>query len=216
MACCGGEGAREFFTERMARRDARRYRAKGLDTHARRVVDFLRSRGIDGSDVLEVGGGTGTIQLELLKAGAGRTINVELSPAYEAEASALAAEAGVGDRVERLLGDFVERASALDAADSVVLHKVVCCYPDHRALVGAAGDRARRHVVLTFPRDSWWVRVAFRAVNAVDLMRRQSFRAYVHPPAAILATAEERGFRAVAAHRGAFWQFAALERARGA
>ena len=213
MACCSGEGAREFFTERIARRDARRYRKKGLDARASRVVDFLRSRGIEGLRVLEVGGGTGTIQLELLKAGAGGTVNVELSPAYEAEARSLLAQAGLVDRAERLLGDFVERAPELEPADAVVMHKVVCCYPAYRALVGAGADRARRHLVLTFPRDSWWVRLAIRAGNAVEWARRQSFRAYVHPPAAIVATAEERGFQTVSTHRGAIWEFAALERA---
>ena len=213
MACCSGEGAREFFTERIARRDARRYRKKGFDLRARRVVDFLRSHGIEGRRVLEVGGGTGTIQLELLEAGAARTVNVELSPAYEAEARSLLVEAGLVDRAERLLGDFVERAPALEPADAVVMHKVVCCYPDYRALVGAAADRATRHLVLTFPRDSWWVRLGMRAANAVEWARRHSFRAYVHPPAAIVATAEERGFRTVSTDRDAVWEFAALERA---
>lgn len=213
MACCSGEGAREFFTERVARRDARRYRKKGLDARAREVADFLRSRGIGGTTVLEVGGGTGTIQLELLKAGAERTVNVELSPAYEAEAGALLAEAGLEGRVERVLGDFVERGPELEPADAVVMHKVVCCYPDYRALVGAAAELARRHLVLTFPRDSWWVRVGVRAGNALEWVRRHSFRAYVHPPASILATAEERGFRVVERDRGAIWEFAALERA---
>ncbi len=213
MACCNGEGAREFFTERIARRDAHRYRKKGLDARARRVVDFLRSRGIQGRRVLEVGGGTGTIQLELLKAGAARTTNVELSPTYEAEARSLLAEVGLGERVERILGAFVERARELEPADVVVMHKVVCCYPDYRGLVGAAADRATHHLLLTFPRDSWWVRLGIRAGNAVEWARRHSFRAYVHPPAALLATAEERGFRTVSTHRGPLWEFAALERA---
>jgi cyclopropane fatty-acyl-phospholipid synthase-like methyltransferase len=213
MACCSGEGAREFFTERVARRDARRYRKRGLDARARRVVDFLAFRGIEERRVLEVGGGTGTIQLELLKAGAARTVNVELSPAYEAEAGSLLAEAGLVGRVERILGDFVERAPDLEPAEAVVMHKVVCCYPDYRGLVGAAADRAGRHLVLTFPRDSWWVRLGIRAGNALEWARRQSFRAHVHPPAAILGTAKERGFRVVSTHRGAVWEFTALERA---
>lgn len=212
MGCCTAKAAGELFTEAVARRDARRYRAKGLDARARAVVDFLRSRGIEGGRVLEVGGGTGTIQLELLKAGAGRTVNVELSPAYEAEARALAEEAGVAERVERLLGDFVERAPELEPADAVVMHKVVCCYPDYGALVGAAADRGSRYLVLTFPRASWWVRAGIRAVNALEWARRHEFRAFVHPPAAIVAVAESRGFRPVGEERSAIWQLAALER----
>ncbi len=212
MGCCDAEGASEFFTERVARRDARRYRKKGLDARARAVVEFLRSRDLEGRRVLEVGGGTGTIQLELLKAGAERAVNVELSPAYEREARALADDAGVAERVRRILGDFVERAAELEPADVVVMHKVVCCYPDYRALVGAGADRSSRYLVLTFPRASWWVRAGIRVANAVEWARRHAFRAYVHPPAAILAVAETRGFRPVHQHRGAIWQLAALER----
>jgi magnesium-protoporphyrin O-methyltransferase len=63
---------------------AHRYRKRGLDRPARRMVEFLQSRGIDGATVLEVGGGIGEIQLELLKRGAQRTVNLELSPAYDA------------------------------------------------------------------------------------------------------------------------------------
>ena len=36
------------------------------------MVEFLESRGIDGATVLEIGGGIGEIQLELLKRGAQR------------------------------------------------------------------------------------------------------------------------------------------------
>ena len=73
MSCCSGKGCDEFFTDRVARRDARRYRSKGLDRNAQRLVDTVCQRGVEGSTVLEVGGGIGAIQLELLKAGAART-----------------------------------------------------------------------------------------------------------------------------------------------
>ena len=41
---------------------------------------------------------------------------------------------------------------------------------------------------------------------------RWDFRAWVHPPAAILAAAERQGLREAAQSRDAFWQVAALER----
>jgi hypothetical protein len=212
MPCCSSKGPAEFFTERVARRDARNYRKKGLNAQAKRVADFLRRRGIEGGTVLEIGGGAGGIQLDLLKAGAARTVNVEMSPAYEQEARALLREAGLEERAERLLGDFVDRAAGLEPADAVVLHKVVCCYPDYEALVGGAAERARRHLVMTFPRDAWWTRLGVAVANALERARRHSFRSYVHPPAAVLAVAERRGFTLVDGHRGGIWQFAALER----
>jgi 16S rRNA A1518/A1519 N6-dimethyltransferase RsmA/KsgA/DIM1 with predicted DNA glycosylase/AP lyase activity len=44
-----------------------RYRKKGLDEAARRMVEFVELRGIEDATVLEIGGGVGEIQIELLK-----------------------------------------------------------------------------------------------------------------------------------------------------
>src|SRR5437764_12473242 len=87
--CCTPSGYRKVFGERTARRDLRRYRRRGLDRAARRIVGFLTNGGVDGDSVLEVGGGVGAIQLELLKAGAARATNVEPAHAYEAYDGAL-------------------------------------------------------------------------------------------------------------------------------
>jgi len=85
-SCCNIRGCEEFFDRRFARRAADRYRRRGLDRTAQRMVAFLEERGLEGATVLEVGGGAGEIQLELLKRGATRTLNLELSPGYDEEA----------------------------------------------------------------------------------------------------------------------------------
>src|SRR5919206_3733754 len=121
--CCTPAGYRKVFGERTARRDARKYRRRGLDRAARHVVGFLVGRGVEGDSVLEVGGGVGAIQLELLKAGAARTTNVELSPEYEPFAAELL---GGDTRVERRVGDFVRDAGQLAPPDGVLLHPAVC------------------------------------------------------------------------------------------
>ena len=211
MSCCSPRGYDEFFTERIAERDARRYRERGLDPAGQRVVDYLRARGVDGATVLEVGGGVGALQLELLAAGAERAVNVELADSYEPHATALARDRGLEHRIERRVSDFVT-AEDVEAADVVILHKVVCCYPDHRTLVGAAAERARGVLVLTLPRDTWLNRAGFRALNVVQRIRRQAFRVFVHDPDAVLRVAIERGLRRTRDARGFVWQFAALER----
>jgi magnesium-protoporphyrin O-methyltransferase len=48
------------------------------------MVQFLTDRGIEGATVVEVGGGAGEIQVELLKRGVARSVNLELSSACEA------------------------------------------------------------------------------------------------------------------------------------
>ena len=84
-----------MFTPRFARRMATRYRKRGLDRTARRMVEFLELHGIEGATVLEIGGGVGEIQIELLKRGAASSVNLELSPAYDEEAARLLREAAL-------------------------------------------------------------------------------------------------------------------------
>jgi hypothetical protein len=212
MSCCSAKGCNEFFTDRVAGRDADRYRRKGLDKNAQRLVEVVLRHGIEGRSVLEVGGGIGAIQLELLQAGAAHAENIELSPAYEPYAAELLGESAFAGRAERRLLDFADTAEHVDPADVVVLHKVVCCYPDYEALVGAAAVRAKRQLVLTYPRRSWWTRLGFTAANLLERLRRRTFRAYVHPPAAIIAIARAQGLEPTSSHRGPLWELCGLER----
>jgi 2-polyprenyl-3-methyl-5-hydroxy-6-metoxy-1,4-benzoquinol methylase len=212
VSCCPPKGYTTLFSKRAARWDARRYRRRGLDDTAQEMVGFLRARGVEGASVLEIGGGVGAIQLELLKAGAEHATNVELSPEYEEAALELVRESGLDGRVERRLGDVVQELDLAGSADAVVMHRVVCCYPDYDALVGSAAERARRHLVMSFPRPRWAIRAVVGAVNAVARLLRWEFRSWVHPPQALVAAAERRGLALAAESRGRIWHVAALER----
>jgi magnesium-protoporphyrin O-methyltransferase len=210
-SCCPSRDYRRFFNQRFARRLANRYSKHGLDTTAQKMVEFLRALGIEDASILEIGGGVGEIQIELLKAGAARAQNLELSPAYEHEAHQLAGQAGVQERLDWRIHDLAQDPGAVEPADLVVLHRVVCCYPDPEALVGAAAAKARRRLVLSFPRDTRLVRLGFRLGNL--WWRRQGFEAFVHPPEQILGAARVRGLEPAFEHRGRLWQLAGLERA---
>ena len=105
-SCCDPRGCDRFFGARFARRVARRYRKRGLGRTERWMVEFLESAGLEGASVLEVGGGVGELHVELLKRGAGRAVNLELSPAYDEEAERLLADTALEGRVERRLHDI--------------------------------------------------------------------------------------------------------------
>jgi magnesium-protoporphyrin O-methyltransferase len=213
VSCCSPpRGYTKIFSRRAARRDARRYRRDGLDDTAREMVAFLRGRGVEGASVLEIGGGIGAVQVELLEAGAARATNLELSPEYEEEAAQLAREHGLASRVERRLGDVVRDPTLAGEADAVVMHRVVCCYPDYDALVGAASERARRYLVMSFPRPRLLIRAGMGAVNLAARALRWDYRTWVHPPRALVAAAERHGLELAAESRGRIWQVAALER----
>ena len=208
--CCARDYQR-FFGNRAAVRDARRYRKHGLRGSARALADLAGD--VEGASVLEIGGGVGAIELELLAAGAERVTNVELSGGYEQAAAELAAERGLTGLVERRVADFVTESPAVDRHDIVLVHRVVCCYPDVEALVGTAAEHARRRLLLTYPQERRLVRVGVRVVNAFFRLARSSFRVYVHPVRGINETAARHGLRLAACERhGRLWESAAFSR----
>ena len=150
-SCCPSRDYHRFFNQRFARRLANRYTKRGLDPTAQTMVEFLQALGIEGASVLEIGGGIGEIEVELLKAGAARAENLELSSAYQEPARTLAAQAGIQGRTDWRIHDLAQDPGAVTPADLVVPHRVVCCYPDYERLLGAAADHARRALVFSYP-----------------------------------------------------------------
>lgn len=182
------------FSEREAADDLKRYLEKGPDKTTRALVDAIVAEGITGSTVLDVGGGIGAIQLELLAAGAGRAEAVDASEAYIEAARAEAERRGFGDRTTARTGDFVELAQSIDPADVVTLDRVVCCYPDVDALLGAAADKATRIVGIVYPRDIWWNRVVGRLMNSWGWLTRDVTRWYLYPTSQVDGILRRAGF----------------------
>ncbi|MFP5346200.1 MAG: SAM-dependent methyltransferase [Actinomycetes bacterium] len=210
--CCDRRAYERMFGPRFAHHRARRYRRRGLDRAARDMVDFVQERGLQGASVLEIGGGVGELHVELLRRGAARAVNLELSGSYEDDAARLLGDLGLAARVDRRLLDLVEDPQAVEPADVVVLHRVVCCYPDYVRLLSAASGRARRLLVFSYPRTGPVTSAVVALQNAVLRLLRSSFRTFAHPPEAMLAVLAEHGLRLEVARHGAVWQVAGLER----
>lgn len=200
------------FDDETAREDLLEYRADGPDGSTRRLIDALLEAGVSDATLLDIGGGIGAIQLELLAAGARSTTDVDASESYLATARAEADERGYGDRTTHLHGDFVALADEVDAADVVTLDRVICCYPDVEALVTRSVEHARRLYGLVYPRDRWWVRLAMRLGNLACRVRRSEFRVHVHPQRTIDRILRSAGWRPRYHHVGWIWQTAVWER----
>jgi magnesium-protoporphyrin O-methyltransferase len=198
-----------MFNRRFAERDARTFRERGLGKTARTLVELAGD--VEGERVLDVGGGVGAIGLTLLERGAAHATNVELSSGYEDVAQELAAERDVTTQVERRVADFVEEGDAIAEHDVVVMHRVVCCYPDLDALMDTAARHARRTLVLTYPQERLWIRAGLRLVNVFLRLRRCGFRTYLHPVERIHGP--RQGLRLDRVERnGLLWESAALVR----
>ncbi|UNK69853.1 SAM-dependent methyltransferase [Microbacterium sp. H1-D42] len=212
--CCPPNRYEREFNPRFSRELTRRYRRGGLTTSARWMVDFAEKVGLDGATVLEIGGGIGDIQVEALKRGAAHTTNLELSSAYEDDAVALLDEAGLRDRATRMLGiDLAQKPDAVDPADFVMLHRVVCCYPDYDRLLSAAADHAQRAVVFSHPVQGWAGRIAVRVVNAYCALMRREYRAFAHSPSAMLTVLRRHGFEPRFNERSGPWRVVGAVRA---
>jgi magnesium-protoporphyrin O-methyltransferase len=205
--CCDPHGYDEIFGERFAHRVARRYRRRGLDRTATRLVDFLADddRALTDATVLEIGGGVGEIGIELLRRGAASVIEVELSTSYDEDARRLTEAAGVGDRMERRIVDIADAPDSVEAADLVVLHRVVCCYPDFTRLLGVAADRCRGRLAYSHPPRNVVSRALLGLQNAACAVSRKEFRAYVHPPAEMREVLRAHGLDPVMRHEGVVW-----------
>jgi magnesium-protoporphyrin O-methyltransferase len=210
--CCDNDDYQSVFSDRFARRQSRRYRRRGLTPAAQGIVDFATSRGIDGATVLEIGGGVGHVHVELLRRGAAHVTNLEISENYEAEAAQLLDESGMGDRVTRRFVDVAQAPEDVEPADVVVLHRVVCCYPDYARLLTAAASHARKTLVYSHPAANLRNRLEFGAENLYRRLRRNDFRAFIHPPAGMIRAATSDGM-AVSYRRHAWdWDVVGLAR----
>lgn len=214
-SCCDPSGYDRVFGSRFARGLARRYRRRGLGRTEQRIVDLCVGRGIEGATVLEIGGGVGELQLELLKRGAVEATNLELVDSYDEQARELADSAGVADRVHRRQIDIAVDPDAVEPADVVLLHRVVCCYPDYERLLSAAADHARRLLVFSHPPRNLVSKVFLGTENTWFRLTGNAFRTFAHPPEAMLQVAQAQGLDLTYRHSGPLWQIAGLERTPG-
>lgn len=213
--CCNTAVYGEIFGARQSRYEARRFRRRGLDRRARRLVEELaRARPLGGATTLEVGAGIGGLSLTLLEGGAARATTIDASPAAAATARKLAEERGVADRLRVEVGDFAARRTG-ERYDLVILDRVVCCYPDWRALLGPAAAATEGAVALSYPRDIWYMRAFRRLVGMAMFVLRKEFRFYVHPPGAMRELLAEIGLRPRVVGRVGAWELVvAVKRGR--
>lgn len=195
MNGCQCKGVEMMFNQKSAVRELKQYRRKGPNRTTQMLIDALKTEGIEGMTLLDIGGGVGAIQHELLSAGVRSAANVDASAAYVAVAKEEAERRGHAGLVSYYHGDFIQLAPEIAPADIVTLDRVICCYDDMQALVGLSSARARNMYGLVYPRDTWWMKIRVAIENFVYRLVRNPFRSFVHPTDQVDAVVRSSGLR---------------------
>jgi magnesium-protoporphyrin O-methyltransferase len=202
-----------FYNQKKAASELRKYREKGPIPSTKALIDALVAEGVEGATVLDIGGGIGAVQHELLAAGAAHVTSVDASVSYLEAAREEASRRGVEDRVTYRHGDFVEVAESVPPADIVTLDRVLNVYPDWERLVELSAARAQRLYGLVYPRDTPMVRFVILVMNLVLRLRRARVRAAIRPVDEIERIARENGLALHASQNvGPAWQVAFYHR----
>jgi magnesium-protoporphyrin O-methyltransferase len=215
MTCRQCQGIERLFGRREALRKLRAYVRHGPDQTTRLLLDALKAEHIEAATLLDIGGGVGVAQLELLSVGLHSVTDVDASSAYLNVARAEARRRGYGDRVTYRHGDFVALAPKIEPADIVTLDRVICCYHDMPTLVRTSAAKARRLYGLVYPRDAWWTRCFSAVENMTFRVRRHPYRSFIHPASLVDALARGAGLERRMHHQGAFWQVVLYARPEG-
>ncbi len=194
MSCPHCQGAEKVFDASTARGDLDSYRQKGPAKTTRLLLDAIRKTARQNETLLDIGGGVGAIQHELLADTVQSAVHVDASTAYLGASQEEAGKRGHRERVTYLHGNFVELAPEIEPADIVTLDRVLCCYPDMPALVKASATHARQLYGVIYPRDTWWMRLAGRGENLWFWLTRNPFRFFVHPASEVDAAIRANGF----------------------
>jgi len=213
MNCCEPD-YETVFSEKRAKQDLKRYRRKGADGTTRHLIDALKAAGVQHLTLLDIGGGIGVIDQELLAAGLEAAIHVEASEPFARVAEEEAVRRGTRSRMEFRRGDFVAMADDVPAADVVTLDRVICCYAQMESLVLASAARARRFYGVVIPRQRTLTKTMRLGINTMFRITRNPFRFYLHPPAEIDRVLRRAGLRLHSIRDTLIWRVAVYERPR--
>ena len=208
--CC--EITDSAFSEKEAKSQLRDYRRKGPAKQTRFILDAIRSLHLKNIALLDIGGGIGAIHHELLEDVAQAATHVDASSAYLEEAKLEAARLGHTERVTFIHADFTDVEKELPKADVVTLDRVVCCYPDFRRLLEAASRHSQRAIALTYPREAWYLRMAWPVMNFFQQLRKDPFRVFLHPISEMDSLLKKEGFERVSVHELFVWEMALYQR----
>lgn len=208
--CCEIEN--NTFTEDSAKADLKHYHKRGPADQTKLILEAVRSLGLKDAALLDVGGGIGTIHHELLNDVAREATHVDASSAYLKVATEEAKRIGHEAQVKFIHADFTDVADELPQADVVTLDRVVCCYPNFHELLKAASSKSRKAIALTYPRETWYLRIGLKVINFFQRLRNDPFRVFLHPIAEMEMLLNKEGLKRISTRRLFVWEMSLYRR----
>ena len=208
MSCCQCQGIENMFDKKAAKRALKRYLKKGPSKTTGMLLKAIHKTEVKGLNFLDIGGGIGAIQYDLIKAGASSGTSIEASPAYIDLAKEEIRKYNLAEIIDFKHGDFTAIASDVDSADIVTMDKVICCYDDMSELVKLSSKLSRKIYAIIYPRDVWWTKLALPFINFYPLIRRSPFRVFIHPTKKVEEIIIKNGFKRDYYAKTLFWQVA--------
>ncbi|MCH8328272.1 MAG: methyltransferase domain-containing protein [Candidatus Marinimicrobia bacterium] len=199
-------GADKFFNDKFARKELKRYRRRGPVRATLRLIQAIKDHDIRESSLLDIGGGIGVIQLELLKAGASRSTDIDAASAYLEIARQEATRENLAARTAYQFGDFVELADQVAQADIVTLDKVLCCYDDIDSLVKSSAAKAGQYYAVIYPQDKWWTQIIRAFGFLVSIIYRTTFQTFIHSTDHVDRLIRSSGLKPIHTEKKMFWQ----------
>ncbi|OGU29460.1 MAG: hypothetical protein A2X67_01590 [Ignavibacteria bacterium GWA2_55_11] len=202
-----------FFTGR-SKWYAGRFKSFKLEAVQRSIVEAVRSTGVAGRVVLDIGCGIGALHLTLLRDGAASATGVDVSGGMLRYARQYAAKMGLTEKVAYIEGDVVAVSDDLPAADVTVMDKVVCCYGDLPSLVRTAAEKTRHLLVLSHPRAGWPMEPFFKLGIMFARLFSRDFVPYWHDWMGMRGLIEKEGMQLREERKTILWQILVYQRGK--
>ena len=208
MGCCQCQGIENMFDKKAAKRALKRYLKKGPSKTTKMLLKAIHKTEVKGLDFLDIGGGIGAIQYDLIKAGASKGTSIEASPAYIDLVKEEIQKNNLDEVIDFKHGDFTAIASDIDSADIVTLDKVICCYDDMSGLVRLSSKLSRKIYAVIYPRDVWWTKLALSFINFYPIIKGSPFRVFIHSTKKVEEIIIRNGLKRDYYATTLFWQVA--------
>ena len=190
-----------FFAKSYRKRFSRR----GFEYSQKQLMEGIKSVGIKDRSLLEIGCGVGHFHQTLLEQGASTAVGVDLAESMIKEAKDWANVRGLGERVSYFVGDFNCHTDEITESDISILDKVVCCDPYPEQLLPATLSKTKQVIALTYPRDTWYVKMGIGFGALLMKLIRSGFRAYAHDPKMIEQMITDQGYEKSYEARSFIW-----------